>query len=93
MYLVVTLLDISYSVGILSQFVTAPRKEHMLVVERVVAYLKWTIGQGLLLMLDGNVSLLAFYNVDYGGCPTMRHSRISYFVSLRGSLISWQSKK
>lgn len=56
-YLVITRHDLAYAVHILSQFLQAPRQEHWDATLRVVCYLKGTLGQGILLLADSDLSL------------------------------------
>ncbi|GJU07479.1 putative RNA-directed DNA polymerase [Tanacetum coccineum] len=83
LYLQVTRPDIAYSVSILSQFVGDPRSIHMEAANRVLRYLKTTIGQGILLP---NTSVT---DLD----PVSRRSRSGYVLLLGGAPISWKSKK
>lgn len=48
-YLTITRPDISYIVHVLSQFLSSPRQCHLDAAFRVVRYLKYTLGQGILL--------------------------------------------
>jgi hypothetical protein len=48
----------------------APHKPHMEVVLRVMHYLKSKPGQGLFFPTQNNLSLRAFSDSDWGGCPT-----------------------
>ncbi|XP_076884319.1 putative mitochondrial protein AtMg00240 [Bidens hawaiensis] len=61
--------DIAYSVSILSQFVADPRQNHMDAAARVLRYLKTTPGQGILLPKEGGMTLVAYSDSDWLGCP------------------------
>ncbi|KAD3336139.1 hypothetical protein E3N88_31658 [Mikania micrantha] len=93
LYLQATRPDIAYSVNILSQFVTDPRKEHMEAVTRILRYLKATPGQGVFFPKQGNFDLVAYCDADWLGCLTTRRSRMAYILILGGSPISWKTKK
>lgn len=43
-YLIITKLDIAYSIQTLSQFMAHPRLQHLQVAERVLRYIKATLG-------------------------------------------------
>ena len=55
-YLSHTRPDITYAVNVVSQFMHDPRKLHMDVIERILRYLKSTLGKGILFSNHGNLS-------------------------------------
>ncbi|XP_061996687.1 uncharacterized mitochondrial protein AtMg00810-like [Rosa rugosa] len=92
-YLTITRPDITYSVHVLSRFMHEPRLHHMAAALRVVRYLKSCPGQGLLLHAGNDLSLRAFCDSDWAGCPITRRSTTGYCVFLGKSLISWRTKR
>jgi Reverse transcriptase (RNA-dependent DNA polymerase) len=46
-YLTVTRLDIAFTMSVVSQFMHAPRTSHLVTIERILRYLKATLGQGI----------------------------------------------
>lgn len=56
-YLAITLPDLAYCVHILSQFLQASRAAHWEAIVRVVRYLKGTLGNGILLHSDSDLTL------------------------------------
>ncbi|CAH9064897.1 unnamed protein product [Cuscuta europaea] len=92
-YLTLTRPDINYSVHILSQFMQAPRLAHWDAVIRVLRYLKYHPGQGVLLRRHSSLTLVGYCDSDWASCPTKRRSITGYFVTLGGSPISWRTKK
>ena len=48
--------DISYAVSLLSQFMSEPYEIHLRAAYRILSYLKFTVGQGLLFTSDGGLS-------------------------------------
>jgi len=92
-YLIVTHSDITYSVHILSRFMHAPHKPHMEAVMRIFRYLKNNLSQGLFFSSQNDLSLRAFCDLDWGGCPISRKSTTGYCVFLGSSLISWRTKR
>lgn len=70
-----------------------PHQPHLNAVHRVLRYLKGSLGQGILLPSDGTLSLQAYCNADWAGCPITQRSTTGYVIFLGSSLISWLSKK
>ena len=92
-YLVVTRPDLAYAVHILSQFLNEPRQEHWDGALRVVRYLKGTLGQGILLHSDSDLSLTGWCDSDWAACPLTRRFLTGWLVFLGQSPIFWKTKK
>jgi len=92
-YLTVTKPDIVYLIRTLSQFMNTPRKPHWEATLWVLRYTKGTLGQGLFLPYENNLTLNAYCDSNWGGCRATRRSISGYCVFLGSSLISWKSKK
>ncbi|XP_056864137.1 secreted RxLR effector protein 161-like [Raphanus sativus] len=93
LYLLITRLDLTFSVHLLSQFMQAPREAHWEEALRVVRFLKATPGQGVLFRSDKDLTLTAYSDSDWNSCPVSRRSLSSYVMLLGGSLVSWKKKK
>lgn len=65
-YLSFTLLDISFSVNKVSQFLHAPQATHWSAIKRILRYLKATIKHGLLFQLQSTNTLQVYSNADWG---------------------------
>lgn len=92
-YLTITRPDIMYSVHVLSRFMHAPRRPHMEAALHVLRYLKSAPGQGLFFSSQNDLSLRAFCDSDWAGCPMTRRSTTGYCVFLGSSLVSWRTKR
>ena len=92
-YLCFTWPKLSYSVHVLSQFMQSPRAKHWEVALRVVQYLKGNPGQGIHLSSTCDMQLHGWCDADWAGCPLTRRSFTDWLVFLRGSSISWKTKK
>ena len=73
-YLTITRPDIMYSVYVLSRFMHTPCKPHMEAALRVLRYLKGAPGQGLFFFSQNDLSLRAFCDSDWAGCPMTQRS-------------------
>jgi len=87
-YLTIIRPDLVYVVHILSQFMQAPREEHMDAACRVLRNLKGATGFGRLLLSNNNMTIYGFYDSDWGTCPLSRKSLTGYFTQLGASPIS-----
>ena len=87
-YLVITRPDISFSVGMVSRYMQA----HMMIVKRILRYIKGTLEYGLLYSND-KVSPSLFCDADWAGDKETRRSTSGYCCSLGSGVLSWLSKK
>lgn len=92
-YLSNTRPDLSYAIHILSQFMHKPRSAHWEAALRVLHYLKGTVGHGILLRADTDLTVTAWCDADWAGCLVTRRSLTGWFIQLGGSSISWKTKK
>jgi hypothetical protein len=92
-YLTITRPDITYSVHIFSQFMHDPHQGHLDVAMRVFRYLKSSPGQGIFLSSSSDLTLQAYCDSDWAGCPMTRRSTTGYFTQLGSSPLSWKTKK
>lgn len=81
-YLVVTRPYLSYSVHVLSQFMHHPKQAHWEAVIRVVHYLKGSPGQRILLRAHTPLTVTAWCDSDWNGCPVTRQSLTGWFIQL-----------
>lgn len=103
-YLTNTHPNISYVVGIVSRFLSAPQCPHLEAVHHILRYLRHTSNYGLLYShfsspaikgfarSFGLWDLHGFIDVDWGACKETRWSVGSYLFLFAGGPISWSSK-
>ena len=92
-YLSHTRSNISYAVGVISQFMHQPQEDHMEATMRIVRYLKGTPGSGIMFQKHGHLNIEVYTDVDWVGNPNDRRSTSGYFTIVGGNLVTWRSKK
>jgi hypothetical protein len=92
-YLTFTRPDIAYAVQQICLFMHDPREPHLVLVKRVLRYIKGTLDYGLHIHRSPSADLVAYSDADWAGCPETRRSTSSYAVFLGENLISWSSKR
>jgi hypothetical protein len=92
-YLGVTRPDISYSVHILSQFVSVPTQIHYSHLLCVLCYLRGTVSRHLFFPRSSSLQLQTYCDATWASDPSDRRSLSAYYVFLGGSLIAWKTKK
>lgn len=88
--------DISYSVGVLSQFLDNPGMTHWIAAKRVLRYLKSTINCALTYCHDKTgIILSGASDADWAGNLDDRKSMSGYVFKVQGGsgAISWRSQK
>ena len=92
----ITRLDISYSVGVLSRYADKPKRAHWNGIKRVIKYIKGTSNYGLFYGRNDsskNVKIVAYSDTDFVGDYETRKSTSGYVIKLGQDLISWSSRK
>ncbi|XP_019423035.1 PREDICTED: uncharacterized protein LOC109332506 [Lupinus angustifolius] len=89
--------DIAYGVGVASRFMENPLQSHLVVVQRVLRYLRRTLGLGIMFPSKQNINckleLLGFSDADWCSDKSDRKSTTGYLFKLGEAPISWCSKK
>ena len=67
LYLTTSRPDILYIVCVCARFQSNPKESHMLVVKRIIRYLKGTINLGLWYSKQSSLDLIGYTDADYGG--------------------------
>ncbi|XP_035838498.1 uncharacterized protein LOC110908724 isoform X1 [Helianthus annuus] len=92
-YLSHTRPDIAYAVGVVSQFMHQPQVAHMEAAQRILKYLKGTVGHGVLFKTNGHLNVELYTDADWAGDKGNRRSTSGYFSLVGGNLVTWRSKK
>ncbi|GMI86678.1 cysteine-rich RLK (RECEPTOR-like protein kinase) 8 [Hibiscus trionum] len=92
-YLSLTRPDIAYSVSVISQHMSDPREEHLEAVNRILRYLKFTPGAGLIFMKNSDRTVKVYTDSSWAGELTDRRSVSGYCAYVWGNLVTWRSKK
>ncbi|CAL2254340.1 unnamed protein product [Prunus armeniaca] len=85
--------DIAYAISVVSQFMHAPSEAHMDAVNRIMRYLKSSLGRGLMFAGHGHLDVEGHTDADWAGSVTDRRSTSGYFIFVGDNLVSWRSKK
>lgn len=91
-YLTFTQPDICYAVQQICLFMHDPREVHFAALKRIIRYLKGTFDYGLHLS-SSPLTLSAYSDANWAGCPDSRRSISGYCVFLGSNLVSWSSKR
>jgi len=92
-YLILTWSDISYPVGVVSRYMSNPKKPHFDAVKRILRYVKGTIDFGIQYKETKDCQVMGYCDTDYAGDCGTRRSTTGYFFSLESGPISWCSKR
>ena len=88
---------IAHIVGVLSRFISKPRKEYSTVAKRLLMYLCGTSDFGLCYQvrpgLDKVLDIHGFVDVNWAGDLDNRTSTSGYVFNLFGAAVSWMTKK
>ncbi|KAL8107165.1 hypothetical protein AgCh_023827 [Apium graveolens] len=85
--------DLAYAVQSLSQYMQQPRQPHLAALKHTLCYVNHTIGQGILLKADANITLQALSDSGWAACVDSRKSVTGYILLLGSSSVTWKSKK
>ena len=93
LYLNHTKPDRAFADNSLSQFLNNPRESHQGAADRILAYLKGSIGQGLLFKKGSEPSIVIDTDSDYAGSLDNSRSTSGYCSFIGGNLVTWRRKK
>jgi hypothetical protein len=92
-YLSHTCPDIVYAVSLISQFMHKPSEIHMEATLRVLRYLKYSPGRGILFKKNNHLNLIGYTDANWAENLTDKKFTSGYFTFVGGNLIIWKSKK
>ena len=86
--------DIAAAVGVLSQYMASPSKDHRIGVKRVLRYLKGTLKYGLKFTAhEEEPELFGYSDADWAGDVDTRRSTSGYVFQIGSSTVSCSSRK
>ena len=86
--------DISFSVGVMSQFMHDPMEEHLEAIYQTLRYLKKNPSHGLMFKKGGgDLTIEAYIDVDWAGSIIDRRSTSGWCTFVGGNLVTWRKKK
>ncbi|XP_026440517.1 uncharacterized protein LOC113339465 [Papaver somniferum] len=85
--------NITFGINYASQFKHSPTDSHMLIVKRILRYIKHSLGSGITLTAGDITNISGYSDLDWAGFLDTRKSTARDCVFLGTSLISWTSKK
>ncbi|XP_035845876.1 uncharacterized mitochondrial protein AtMg00810-like [Helianthus annuus] len=92
-YLTFTRPDLSYAVQQICMHMHAPMHSHWQALKRIIRYLQGTTSYGLTLEPSSSVTMTAYTDADWAGCPDTRRSTSGYCVYFGPTHLSWSSKR
>ena len=87
-YLTITRPDLSYSVGLLSQFLQNPRNLHLDCAKRIPWYVSATMDYGIVYKSNATIRLEGYTDADWAGYRADRRSTSGFVFSLGSGAIS-----
>jgi len=92
-YMTITRLDLSYAVGVVSQFMQTPRKPHLDVVKRILKYIKHILQCEIFYQAKNRLQIHGYTDVDWAGNVLNRRLTSGFMFSFGSGAVSWSSKK
>lgn len=93
MYMTATRPDLTYSVCLISRFMSSPKEAHMMAAKRILRYVKGTTNLGIFYERGCNDELSAYTDSDYVSNIDDCKSTSGYVFMLSGGAVAWASKK
>ncbi|XP_075636751.1 uncharacterized protein LOC142608987 [Castanea sativa] len=93
LYLIASMPDIAFSVGVCAHFQAAPKDSHMTMVKRIIWFVNGTSDYGIWYSRDLNDYLVGHSDADWAEYVDDRKSTSRGCFYLGNNLVSWMSKK
>lgn len=91
-YLTVTRPNLAFAVQQECLHMHDPRVPHQALLKRILRYVRGTSDLGLHIHGSQDLSIMAYSDADWAGCPHTRRSTSGFCVFLGDTLVSWSSK-
>jgi len=92
-YMTITRPDLSYAVGVVSQFMQTPRKPHLDAMRCILRYIKQTLQCGIFYEAKSQLQVHGYTNANWAGNVSDRRSTSGFMLSFGSGAVSWSSKK
>ena len=92
-YLTITRTDLSYSIGLISQYMSQPKAENLQCAQGILRYVSSTKDRALLYRTGIAKQLVGYMDADWAGNVGDRKSTSRFTISLGSTAIPWSSKK
>ena len=74
LYLTASRPDLMFSVCVCARFQSSPRESHLVLVKRIIRYVRGTLSLGLWYPSGSQIELVGYYDADFAGSRTDRKS-------------------
>ncbi len=92
-YMTITRQDLSYAVGVVSQFMQTPQKPHLDALRHILRYIKHTLQCGIFYEAKTQLQVHGYTNVDWVGNVSNKRLIGGFMFSFGSGVVSWSSKK
>ena len=92
-YITLTRPDLAFAVNRVCQYLHAPTTHHWSAVKRIIRYLKFSEGTGLLIRRNSPLVINGFSDADWAGSRDDRRSTGGFVVFLGSNVVSWSARK
>ncbi|XP_052625051.1 secreted RxLR effector protein 161-like [Lactuca sativa] len=92
-YLTHTRPDLSYSVGVMSRYMEAPKMCHLNALKKILRYVKGTKDFGLVYKTGGDKKIVGFSDSNHGTDLDDRKGTTGTIFFLFGNVVTWSSQK